>query len=438
MIRRALEATTADDLKRRGSPTWLAGRKGEWGSRTGLVNVETRHHAPTDEAPMTLAIHAASAQMGGAMTYLRNILPLMAGSAASQNASRILLWAQHELQSVVDSPAIDRRDPGGASDTSTPLGIGRRIWFDQSSLPKQLRAERVDVLFSSANFGVLRCPVPQVLLVCNTIYFEPRFTERMRSPLLRLRTMAERQLVIASIRAADVVLFPSRAMMDLTAVATGGPRPTWHVAPFGAQPGLFSPRCGPRSFSSPTRVLHVSHYSEQKNIGTLLRAMTSLEQRSRGRYFLQLTAGMAERRPGARLPSLSEDVALYRQLERRGAALDLGQRSYGALPDLYRSADVFVFPSYTESFGFPLVEAMSSGVPIVAADVPIHREMCGEAAVYFPAFDAEACARAIERVANDAELSAQMRDRGLRRAGEFTWSRHVESLWDAVREARSS
>jgi glycosyltransferase involved in cell wall biosynthesis len=387
---------------------------------------------------MTLAINAVSAQMGGGVTYLRNLLPLLAGTAASHDGGPILLWAPKELASAVDSPGIDPRDPGRAADASGPMGVARRLWFDQATFPKRLRSERVDALFSSANFGVLRCPVPQVLLVCNPIYFDPHYIERMRSTVARLRTLAERRLSVASIRVADVVLFPSKAMLDLAAVATGGPRPNWRVTPFGSQPGLFSPRSDPTRSSRQIKVLHVSHYCDQKNVGTLLRAMACLEQQSAGRYLLHLTAGLAELRAGPRLPSLKEDMELYRELERRGAALDLGGCSHGTMPELYRSADVFVFPSYTESFGFPLVEAMSSGVPIAAADVPINREMCGDAAVYFPPFDAEACARAIERVANDAEMSARMRERGLQRARQFTWTRHVEDLWDAIREARSS
>jgi glycosyltransferase involved in cell wall biosynthesis len=293
------------------------------------------------------------------------------------------------------------------------------------------------VLFSSANIGSLRCPIPQVLLVRNTIYFDPYIRDRVRSPWARARTLAERRLVVASVLAADVVLFPSQAMLDLVAIDTGGPRSSWHVAPYGARRDLFKPTPGAAKASHPVTVLHVSHYCEQKNIGTLLQAMSCLESSSPGQYRLRMTAGMRDLRPGSRWPSLTEDLRRYTQLEAQGVALDLGSRPYSSLPDLYRSADVFVFPSYTESFGHPLVEAMASGVPVVAADVPVNREMCGDAALYFPPFDAAACAEVIARVVEDSELARQLGERGLGRAEQFTWERHVEALWSAIEEVVS-
>ncbi|HYE72551.1 MAG TPA: glycosyltransferase, partial [Blastocatellia bacterium] len=98
------------------------------------------------------------------------------------------------------------------------------------------------------------------------------------------------------------------------------------------------------------------------------------------------------------------------------------------LPEIYRSSDIFVFPSYTESFGLPLVEAMASGLPIVASDVPVNRELCGDAAIYFSVFDAEDCARAIQLIAEDSGLRCRLREASLKRAKDFTWERHTADL----------
>jgi glycosyltransferase involved in cell wall biosynthesis len=383
---------------------------------------------------MRLAINAASAQIGGAVTYLRNMLPVLARAVASDDCGKILVWARPTLLEGLDILGVETLDPGSAVDALGATGIARRMWFDQWGLARRLRQQCADVLFSSANIGTLRCPVPQVLLVRNPVFFEPLLFERLRSATARARYIAERELILASVRVADRVLFPTRAMLDMVARHAGGPRSTWRVAPYGARHDLFRPRALGSTSSRPFTLLHVSTYYEHKNIGTLLTAMDRLERQSPGQYRLRMTAGFANVPAGPWKPALAEDRERYDHLERRGIALDVGSSSYGSLPDLYRSADVFVFPSYTESFGHPLVEAMASGLPVVAADVPVNREMCGDAAVYFAPFDASACADAVARVALDHSLAAQLRDRGLHRAAQFTWERHVESLWSAIRE----
>ena len=101
--------------------------------------------------------------------------------------------------------------------------------------------------------------------------------------------------------------------------------------------------------------------------------------------------------------------------------------------------DVLVFPSLTETFGFPLVEAMAVGVPVVAADTPIHREICGDAALYFePGNPEDVCARLLELDA-EADLRARCRERGKARVTErFTWERHMRALIDCFKTVTES
>ena len=252
----------------------------------------------------------------------------------------------------------------------------------------------------------MRSRVRQVLLVRNALLFDPITMKRIQSQALRARYLAQRLLAIRSIRAAQVVLFPSRAMLDLVATHVGGPGSSWCVAPYGARHDMFAPTTDPeRSTEGPAIVLNVSLYCDQKNLGTLFGAFEVLHARSPGRQHLRLTAGLRSTQPGPWHPNLLTEREALARLERAGIAQDIEPQRYGSLPDLYWTADVFVFPSYTESFGHPLVEAMATGLPIVAADVPVNREMCGEAALYFSPFDSRACADAIARVVDDRPLA---------------------------------
>jgi glycosyltransferase involved in cell wall biosynthesis len=259
--------------------------------------------------------------------------------------------------------------------------------------------------------------------------------KRVTAPKVRSYHLLQRWLTLRAMAASDVVLFPTQAMRQLVAGQSGGARPNWHVAPYGTRHELFTPSPVPSPGPVETvKLLHVSLYSDQKNLGTLLRALGLLRQREPGRYQLNLNAGFARDWIGesAFFPRFREEQALYRELAASGVARDTDWQAYGSLPDAYRSADIFVFPSYTESFGHPLVEAMACGLPVVAADVPVNRELCCEAAVYFSPFDVAACADAIETVACDPSLRARMRDEGLARVRAFTWERHVSVLLKAL------
>lgn len=374
---------------------------------------------------MNLAINAASAKMGGAATYLQNVLPPLRSHLAGDSATNsITVW---KPQSVVmngeELEGINYRILGAEKE-----GKLKRLFFDQVELPQALKKERADILFSSANFGTLFSPCRQVLLVRNTIPFDRTYQERV-SQKVRLFCQLQRRLILQSIKAADVVLFPSQAMLDMVNASYRGRTDRWFVATYGTRHDLFSPR-EPQALQSPINILNVGTYSDQKNLGVLLQAMRELTTQSKDEYTLRLTAGFQHDWIGDNpsFPNFHRDQTLYGELAAAGIAEDTNWRNYGSLPDLYRSADIFVFPSYTESFGHPLLEAMASGLPIVAADIPVNRELCGEAAMYFSPFNVNECASLIKQVANDNALRHKLAVTGLERVKRFTWQSHVGQL----------
>ena len=90
------------------------------------------------------------------------------------------------------------------------------------------------------------------------------------------------------------------------------------------------------------------------------------------------------------------------------------------LPALYAGAEVFVFPSLSEGFGRPVVEAMASGVPVVTSERSSLPEISGDAALLVDPADTGAIADGVLRLCKDAELRKRFVERGLKRAAEFT------------------
>ena len=93
------------------------------------------------------------------------------------------------------------------------------------------------------------------------------------------------------------------------------------------------------------------------------------------------------------------------------------------LRDLYRGAIALAIPSYHETFGMPLIEAMACGTPVIACDATCLPEIGGDAASYLPATDHDAWARELRRFAGDGTLRETFRTRGLERAAQFRWER---------------
>lgn len=95
----------------------------------------------------------------------------------------------------------------------------------------------------------------------------------------------------------------------------------------------------------------------------------------------------------------------------------------GCLAALYSAAEVFVTPSHYEGFGFPPLEAMACGTPVISSAGGSLPEVLGDAARVVPGFDAEAWADAVQRVCGDTALRTAMTDAGVARSREFRWSR---------------
>ena len=381
---------------------------------------------------MKIVINAASTKMGGAVTYITNVL-------------RCLCSVENDLQFLVFLPKETAAGLPGLGPNirilSTEIGHAnalRRMWWDQFTLRRFLRKEGVSVLFSAGNFAMFRCPVRQLLLIRNALYFSeiqlrlflPRHSLRSRLAF-RLR----RWLMCRSARWANIVMTPTQAMLDelrhFVAVAPGKAL----VNPYGGFPAaLVFPEgrdeipAARRPSDSAVRLVYVSLYSEHKNLSTLLKAMPLLNGDG-GRRFRLLTTVDPGWEGATWTVTHKEELTLARQPDVAPWVRFVPPPSNGGVRQLYGEGDIFVFPSVCESFGHPMVEAMAHGLPIVAADTPVNREICGKAALYFRPLDPEDFAEKVALLGRNQALREKLGAVGRGRAAtRFRWEDHVERL----------
>jgi len=103
-----------------------------------------------------------------------------------------------------------------------------------------------------------------------------------------------------------------------------------------------------------------------------------------------------------------------------------GYVNWDDLPIFYNAAEAFVFPSICEGFGVPIVEAMACGLPVVTSYGSSLEEVAGGAAVLADPYSVDSIAKAMEKVLFDPNLRSSLRERGLRRAAEFSGSRKAQ------------
>ena len=171
----------------------------------------------------------------------------------------------------------------------------------------------------------------------------------------------------------------------------------------------------------PRYILFVSTIEPRKDLGTLIDAYERL--RDSGAYSGSLVVvGKVGWKAQELVP----------RLKGRGI-VHLDYVRAAQLATIYERAEVFVFPSVYEGFGFPLLEAMARGVPSIAARSSSLPEIGGDAALYFEPRDVDGLVGQLMRVLNDAAVREDLAQRGRGQAAEFRWERAAAETLEVFR-----
>jgi glycosyltransferase involved in cell wall biosynthesis len=329
-----------------------------------------------------------------------------------------------ETVTVFSSPPSLRRFQLPASpkivERPQPLAetaAGRIYWYEWG-LARAARTVGADVLLCLNGAGLGPRDIPKLALVQQSLGFASEALGRLGFRE-RARVTVHHALMRRGCRSAERVFAQTNTMRDWIERDFGIPGDSVEVvtppAPSLPRFDRPAPELEPMRQSNPHgRLLYVGSTVGYKNLGAVLDALPRIHQEL----------------PEATLFLTAEASGHFRLRERGVSAL--GNLPRAALREAYELSTLFVMPSLVETVGLPLLEAMSCGTPVLAADRPYAREVCGSAAAYFDPLVPNELARSAVRLLKDPHERSELRRLGLERAGALERCSSYVRVWDAV------
>jgi glycosyltransferase involved in cell wall biosynthesis len=288
------------------------------------------------------------------------------------------------------------------------------------ALPALARREKLDVMLVQYSAGpFMPCPVV-------TVVHDVSFATQPESFSRYERFWMPRTIPATMRRAARIVTVSGFSRDEISRVY-GIPAERIVIAPDGVDPVFAEPAelTGPWK---PPFFLWVGNIEPRKNLRVAIEAFRTMLNEHPDMMERLLIVGEAR----YEADRVRQDAA---DLERTGRVAFLGWVGDEELNALLRNATALVYPSVYEGFGLPVVEAMASGTPVLAGDIPVMHEVSAGACVLLPPHEPQGWAEAMHLIATDDAWRNDIVARGLERSKEFTWRRTAEAVLEALEGA---
>lgn len=309
-------------------------------------------------------------------------------------------------------------------------------WREQVLLAREAKRNRLDLFHSPSLSAPLQLGCPLVVTIHDMLWLFPHEYSNGISRPVRRRLMEWYYRLIPKLaaRRAALVLTVSEASKASIVQHLGLPPNRIIVTYEAASPayrrldGVEQIRTVRRKYELASDfILCHGSADPRKNLTTLVEAFALLPGDLRSRYKLAIvwTHSLLESR-------VSEGIEKLGLADQVKFLKDVADEDMVAL---YNAATLFVFPSRQEGFGLPLLEAMACATPVVAANNSSIPEVVGDAALLFNAEDAQDMAAKISSVLADKAIQASLRQKGLERAGYFSWDKCASQTIAAYHQA---
>jgi glycosyltransferase involved in cell wall biosynthesis len=364
---------------------------------------------------MTLAIDASSANKSGKTGvewYAFRLIEAMKKHPLREG-ERVVLWSPTALERELGVL------PRGWSSVVLAWPL-KRGWM-QGRVSLEVLRTKPDALFVPGQ-GLPRALPKRTVTTVHDLGFlrvPDAYEPRTKDALTRVTADAVRRatkLVTVSAFSRDEIAKLYRVPSATVAVTPLAG--TWEPEPSGASRKPF--------------FLFVGRLEKKKNVAMLVRAFDAFKRgRGAGDPYELVLAGA----PGYGFDEIDAFIQLS---PHKGSIRVVGYQNDAALKALMGEATAFCFPSLYEGFGIPLVDAMGSGTPIIASDIPPLREVAGDAALFAPPADVEAWVGAMRRIAEESSLRDGLSQKGVEGAKRFSWDDTARLTWDAIRNVLQS
>jgi len=378
---------------------------------------------------MKIAINALSAKTGGGVTYLNRLIYYLRGVDGQNEYYIFVTQNNHEK-------IIAFEDPRFRVIEVHIWSLLHRLLYEQFALPILLKRLNIDVVYAPAEIAPLLAPCAVVLGIQNSnAYYKVPIK---RSAAEKLKFWVLRQLAKLSSRKASRIIFVSNtACRDIAAKLKANPAKTRAIH-HGVELDRFqrielaeNSTFADRLIGSGKYILCLSALARHKNIEALIKAYAALDGKFQAHYKLVIA--------GRKTPPYGDELtALMHQLNLAKKVIFTGEIAHKNAPSLYQGASLFVLPSYLETFGIPLIEAMAAGVPVIAANASAIPEVVGDAGLLFDPNDSDELRVRMETVLSNPKLREELIQKGLERAKTFSWEKCAKETLSVFKEASLS
>jgi glycosyltransferase involved in cell wall biosynthesis len=365
-----------------------------------------------------------------------NLVFMVPGATGGMEvAARALIPALRDAAPGIRFTALVNREAAGedlgVESVTVPVDAERRVeWVrgEQQLLPGIARRLGCDLVHSLASTAPARGRFARVTTIHDLNYL------MVPDAHFGLRGLGMRVLVPLAARTAHRVVADSRSTRDDLVERLGVAPEKIDVVPLGlgrpsgAAPTPEAELRARHALGDRRVVLSLSAKRPHKNLRGLLDALARIP---------------AERRPVLVLPGYPTPHEQELRAHAGALGLDadvrfLGWTGEADVEGLLAMSAGFVFPSFYEGFGLPVLEAMARGVPVACSDRASLPEVAGDAALLFDPGDPQAIAAALERLLSDPVEAARLREAGRERAARFTWARTAELTLASYERALAS
>lgn len=367
---------------------------------------------------MKIGIDASNISSGGGVTHLVSLL--RAAAPGAHNVTEVVIWAPSRTLALIE----DRSWLMKRSVEALEKGYLRRGVWQRFELAKRARQEDCDLLFVPGGSFVTDFR-PVVTMSRNMLPFEWREMARYGLSTQFLKMVLLRWTQSQSFLRANGVIFLSEYARNTVLGATGPLAGEMTIVPHGVDGAFFAAPRKARVGSAdadPLRLLYVSPIEPYKHQWNVLEAVAVTR---RGGFPVKIDFVGPLRNAARRF-----EMALKRCREAEQFVTLRGGIPHQQLPDLYRSADLFIYASSSENLPNVLLEAMASGLPIACSDRGPMPDVLGDAGVYFDPEDPESIAQAIVKMVASPDLRDQKAHAAFHRARQYSWERCASETFD--------